>query len=222
MGWGGKGARNLLGFPLLQAYLSLERVEYVTTGLAFSELLRSQSSAPNPWVLHGSPQRSGGQWQKQGWAMGVADGQSEFSRRWWDLWSADARRQNMHKPHRCFINQQAHCPHFPRILEIAYIQNSLSVSVYILSLSPTHMITYFATLNVYPCMLFTTVFPGAPSNIANLVWPWSEAILLNPSTLLNSSAWRNIWTSGINKAVILQIWRIREDSTFFQWKGRLK
>lgn len=55
-GWGGKGARDLLHFPFLhkgkkgKAYLSWGMIVCVTAGLAFSELLRSQSSVPHCWV----------------------------------------------------------------------------------------------------------------------------------------------------------------------------
>lgn len=70
------------------------------------------------------------------------------------------------------------------------------------------------------CTLLTTVSLGALSSIANLVEPQSAAMFfLTPSALLNSSACRNIWTSSRSKAVILQIWRIRKDSLFYQPEG---
>lgn len=180
-GWGGKGARNPVGFPFLQkemkgkAYLSLGVIEtmqdwlslncWETKGLphtpesctAFhSEVGDNGRTKAEPWL-----------WQLVSQNFPEGDGTCDMLVFW-----GKTRTSLTDAPP---TSKLPTCPQFPLVLEVSYIQNGLGVSVRILSLSSSDMVTYFAPLHL-SCTLLPTVSLGALSNIANLVWPQSAAV----------------------------------------------
>lgn len=105
--------------------------------------------------------------------MAGADGQLKLSREWWG-WRSGAPATSKLTVHR---SQQHWKWLTPRI---------------VMSVSFSDMVAYFTPLPAPP-VLCSPHPPGALSNIADSVWPRSANVFfLNPSGLLNSSAWRNI------------------------------